>query len=125
MTRFLSVATLGVALAVTGCVQRVAGGPSGRPGLGTSWGETRDSPVRRTVFHRDDPERPAAVVVLYYDDREGVRAVTRGAALSGWRTDDGAVWAGDAIRVRLLDAWGAALPLARAGGRQHVEGREG
>src|SRR6478736_275256 len=46
-----------------------------RPGLGTGWGEERDSQTRRTDFVRADGNRPAAVDRIYYDDREGIEAM--------------------------------------------------
>jgi hypothetical protein len=40
--------------------------------LGTQYGESRLSPVVETPFQRADSERPAAVLAVYYDDRQGL-----------------------------------------------------
>jgi hypothetical protein len=44
-----------------------------RPGLGTGFGERRDSPVTEVAFVRAS-ERPAALLTLRYDDRDGLLA---------------------------------------------------
>lgn len=46
-----------------------------RPGLGTAWGEQRDSWVEAAPFTRNTADRPAAVDRIYYNDREGVNAM--------------------------------------------------
>jgi hypothetical protein len=70
----------------TGCAQDIAA-PSrrtagftaeseaarSRPGLGTGWGEERDSWVRGVRFVRSSETGPAATERIYYDDREGIR----------------------------------------------------
>jgi len=40
-----------------------------RPGLGTGWGERRDSETVRTSFVRADGDRPAATDRVFYNDR--------------------------------------------------------
>lgn len=45
-----------------------------RPGLGTEFGEQRESRVRETVFVRES-ELPASTLELRYNDREGLRAL--------------------------------------------------
>ena len=47
---------------------------SDRPGLGTEFGERRDSPVYEVAFQRANPGRPAAVLGIRYDDRDGLIA---------------------------------------------------
>lgn len=47
-----------------------------RDNLGTRYGENRDSHSRDVRFHRASPARPAAVISLRYDDRDGL--VSRG-----------------------------------------------
>jgi hypothetical protein len=99
-------------------------GASEREGLGTVWGETRESRVHWVSFERDDPTRPAAVATLYYDDRAGVRAMAGWAPPGRWAgNDDG--WDGGALRVRLIDAQGMPLPVVTRDGRLYVEGRRG
>ena len=95
-----------------------------RQGLGTSWGETRDSVVRSVRFEREEPEGPVDVATLYYDDAAGVQAMLPHPG--GWASvaTDGVTAAG-ALRVRLVDAQGIPLPHVRDGRRNYVVGREG
>lgn len=51
-----------------------AGARVDRPGLGTAFGESRRSAVSRTTFVRARPGKPSRVIVLKYDDRDGLRA---------------------------------------------------
>lgn len=93
-----------------------------RPGLGTSFGETRVSRVRHSPFVRDAAD-PFAEVALFYNDVEGVRA-----ALDYHRAQLGRVRAsadGGGISVWLTDASGTTLPGADAGGRVYVVGHDG
>jgi hypothetical protein len=95
-----------------------------RPGLGTVWGEDRESTVRHTAFHRADPERPFALATLFYNDREGVEAMASESERfdhgdGGFRLVDGAV------SVRLLDADGRPLPSFEVASRDYVVGEHG
>lgn len=49
--------------------------PSARPGLGTEFGEARNSRVRETTFVRADPKNPTMVLTIYYNDRDGLIAM--------------------------------------------------
>lgn len=49
--------------------------PPERPGLGTSWGETRASWVEPATFARSSATRPNAKGQLYYNDKEGIDAM--------------------------------------------------
>ncbi len=42
-----------------------------RPGLGTRWGETRESQVRATSFRRANGSRPFATAAIHYNDAAG------------------------------------------------------
>ncbi len=109
-----------------GACDRLALAPAERPGLATRWGETRLSPIREVSFERDDPQRPNAVAALHYDDGDGLRALGVAAFPGpGDGVVDGAVVAGGALRVRLLDERGLPLPAFWRGGRLLVEGRRG
>ncbi len=46
-----------------------------RPGLGTSWGEQRESWIEPAPFARSSAERPAAQARIFYNDREGADAM--------------------------------------------------
>jgi hypothetical protein len=96
--------------------------PQDRPGLGTGWGETRESPTTEVRFLRAEPRRPFAVSEVFYDDREGVEALAayRGAA----RFYDVPAARG-AITFSLRDADGDPLEARSAGGHVYVVGREG
>lgn len=95
-----------------------------RPGLGTEWGETRASRVSTVRFERDDWSNPTAVATLYYDNADGVRAMTRGAALSTFASR-GASVRGGGLTVRLLHESGSALPTFDFGTRTYVVGNHG
>src|SRR5690348_12794809 len=41
--------------------------PGDRPGLGTQWGETRDSRITSVPFERGDGSNPFATAVVYYN----------------------------------------------------------
>jgi hypothetical protein len=45
-----------------------------RPGLGTEFGEQRESHVYETEFRRSS-SRPAALLTVRYDDRQGLQAM--------------------------------------------------
>jgi hypothetical protein len=95
-----------------------------RPGLGTEWGETRYSHVSHTSFDRADPDHPSQLVSLYYNDREGARAMAR---YADYREAGDAVVnvSGLGIRVALNDDSGHPLPAFFAGGRTYAIGEAG
>jgi hypothetical protein len=98
--------------------------PSERPGLGTEWGETRYSHVHNVSFDRADDQHPAEVLSLYYNDREGARAMAR---YGDYREVGSAVVRspGLGISVSLGDAAGRPLPAFFAGGRTYAIGEAG
>ncbi len=49
-------------------------GASRRGRLGTQYGEDRAAPVTETRFERAEPQRPDALLAVYYDSREGLVA---------------------------------------------------
>jgi hypothetical protein len=95
-----------------------------RPGLGTSWGETRESHVSSAPFQRRDGDQPFSVASVFYNDAQGVRAMTRGASL-GAAPRDGVDVAGGALRVRFLDGAHRQLPTYDFGSRRYVVGEDG
>jgi len=97
-----------------------------RPGLGTTWGETRTSYVSNSPFERADYSRPFAVVALNYNDDSGVQAMARRMGNSYASFDRSGVDAAQgAVSVRLLDENGAPLPSAYFGGQDYVAGADG
>lgn len=97
--------------------------PEERPGLGTEWGETRDSRVSSAPFERQDYATPLATTSFFYNDESGVRAMLG----SGYwdRRTDGISTARGAITIRVVDAQGSPLPTFASGGRSYVMGNDG
>jgi hypothetical protein len=95
-----------------------------RPGLGTEWGETRYSHVSHTSFDRADPTHPSQLVSLFYNDREGARAM---ASYADYREMGDAVVdvPGLGVHVALNDDGGHPLPAFFAGGRAYAIGEAG
>ena len=94
-----------------------------RPGLGTEWGETRQSRVSSAPFERQDFNTPLTTTSFFYNDESGVRAMLG----SGYwdRRSDGISAARGAVTIRVVDDHGAALPTFSAGGRSYVMGSDG
>jgi hypothetical protein len=96
--------------------------PPDRPGLGTEWGETRESRIHEVEFFRAQPNSPFAVAELHYDDVQGVQAL---AAFHGGGRLREIPAANGAIGVSLRDGSGNVLEAARSGNRTYVVGHEG
>lgn len=62
--------------------------PAARPGLGTSWGETRTSRITTTPFHRADPATPFTTATMFYNDAQGARAMASGSPMLPQRRVD-------------------------------------
>jgi hypothetical protein len=95
-----------------------------RPGLGTEWGDSRASHVTDAPFARRSFESPWASSTLYYNDADGIRWMTGGAARPSCAVSELPI-AGGALSVRLVDAWGSPLPTCDLGTRKYVTGRHG
>ncbi|MCA9640610.1 MAG: hypothetical protein H6718_31380 [Polyangiaceae bacterium] len=94
-----------------------------RPGLGTTWGETRTSRISTSPFFRDDPTSPTAVTSFFYNDMDGVRAMGGSGFVSA---EQGVVSvAGGALLVRLIDENGRPLPGMASGGKNFIVGSNG
>ena len=94
-----------------------------RPGLGTTWGETRTSRVENAPFERAS-SNPFSLTTIRYNDQVGISAMLRGASPADFRTD-AAVVAGGFVSVRLVDASGAPLPTFASGTNQFAQGEVG
>jgi len=103
---------------------RFAKAPTDRPGLGTKWGETRESRVGFAGFERANRTQPIAAAAIYYNNAEGIRAMS-GAAM--WRR----TWpilpapVESLVSVGLKDQSGRFLPGLIVGDRWFVVGEEG
>jgi hypothetical protein len=95
-----------------------------RPGLGTQWGEQRDSSITTVGFQRGDGSNPFATSVVYYNDEEGARGM---AASSGFARTTGGLYsvANGALRVGLKDENGAFLSGFTASSKNYVVGEAG
>ena len=97
-----------------------------RPGLGTTWGETRTSYVSSSPFDRADYSHPFALVSLNYNDDSGIQAMARRMGNSYASFDRSGVDAAQgAVSVRLLDENGTPLPSTSFSGRDYVAGNDG
>jgi len=103
---------------------RFAQAPTDRPGLGTKWGENRNSRVEFTSFRRADPTRPITTAAIYYNDEQGIRAMVNTTA---WQR----TWPmlpprmQSMISVGLKDPIGRFYPGVFIGDRWFVVGQEG
>ena len=97
--------------------------PRDRPGLGTEWGESRESHIREVSFFRNDNESPFATAALFYNDRQGVEALAAWHGGTPRFHDISAV--NGAITVSLRDAWGEPLDAMHVGDRTYVVGQQG
>ncbi len=95
-----------------------------RPGLGTQWGEQRDSSITNVRFERGNGANPFATSILYYNDEEGARGM---ASSSGFaRTTGGLVPVSNgALQIGLKDENGAWLSGFKSGDRSYVVGEAG
>ena len=87
-----------------------------RPGLATSWGETRYSPVDEVQFERDST-RPTCQGSLWYNDRNGAEAAGRNAAWSDARLPIGC-----GVSLELHGDNGGTLAAVRSGSRLYAVG---
>jgi hypothetical protein len=98
--------------------------PEDRPGLGTVWGETRESRITTVSFERADPSTPFSTASLFYNDAQGANAM---ASASGFkRFSGGQVRAdGGVVSIGLKGGDGRFLSGFTAGGRNYVIGEAG
>lgn len=98
--------------------------PEDRPGLGTEFGETRESRVHDVSFTRANGDHPLAIASMFYDDRAGVDALARlhGGSFAAPRAYSAR---GGDITVVLLDGDGRPLDAMRVGDRTYIVGEAG
>ena len=103
---------------------RTAHEPSDRPGLGTQWGESRDSRITTVPFVRADQGTPFATASLFYNDAEGANSMVSSAGFR--RTAAGAsTVANGSITLGLRDERRSFLSGFIAGDRNYVLGEAG
>ena len=102
---------------------RFSQAPADRPGLGTKWGETRQSQVGTTGFERAG-SAPIALATIYYNDEAGIRAMAGAVAWQrGWSVLPSPTE--NLISIGLKDPIGFFYPGLVAGDRWFVVGKEG
>ncbi len=101
--------------------QETAAADADRPGLGTAFGEARQSKIRKGQFTRDRDE-PIAVATLWYNDSEGAKAM---AGSAGYRQEDRPVVSvlDGMITVRIEGEGERLLPGFLADNRHYVIGQ--
>lgn len=98
--------------------------PAERPGLGTEWGEARSSQVYERGFERATPERANGLAMLYYNDREGARAMTNYADYR--EAGNATVFVpGTNVSISLRDDGNRLLPAYYASGHTYAVGEAG
>lgn len=103
---------------------RFASAPTDRPGLGTKWGETRQSRVDIVQFERADRLHPIASARIYYNDEVGIRAMAGTASwMHEWPILAGPV--ASLVAIGLKDQSGWFLPGLMVGDRWFVIGEQG
>jgi hypothetical protein len=95
-----------------------------RPGLGTTWGETRTSRVSNAPFERAS-SNPFSLVTVHYNDSSGVMAMFHGDSPVAYRTDGTSIGNDGAVAVRVVDASGSPLPTFATGSGALVQGEVG
>lgn len=95
-----------------------------RPGLGTQWGEQRDSRITNVPFERGNGSTPFATSILYYNDEEGARSM---ATSSGFARTAGGLYpiSNGALQIGLKGENGAWLSGFTATSRNYVVGEAG
>lgn len=96
-----------------------------RPGLGTSWGEQRESWVEPAPFARTSAERPSGQERIYYNDREGAKAMlaflgSPARSCDGWQPS-----AGGLLRLGLRTGNGTWVECRESHGRRIATGEHG
>jgi hypothetical protein len=102
----------------------LAPAPRERPGLGTEWGEDRDSPIHDVEFTRADERRPLATTELRYDDARGVSALAAYVRDRGRHTHQSSA-AGGAITIWIEDGRHRPLDVVDSNGHVFVIGEAG
>lgn len=92
-----------------------------RPGLGTSYGESRRSSIESVGFRRADSTTPDVVFTIHYDDASGVRSAARNGRKRAW--SDEALQQHAGLTFALIDAHERILPAATVGSQLFAVGQ--
>jgi hypothetical protein len=98
--------------------------PSDRPGLGTEWGETRNSHISTVPFVRADSTNPIATAALFYNDAQGAKAMSGQTGFRRW-SGGGFNVANGLATIGLKDASSNWLSGFVAGDRNFTVGEAG
>ena len=106
-------------------LEYIAQSPSAsRPGLGTTFGESRFDPIHHVSFIRAS-DTPIATALLHYDDAAGVAAHAEYLGVDPEPLALQPFGGSDAVSIALVDARGRTLPGFTAAGRTLVIGERG
>lgn len=94
-----------------------------RQGLGTSFGEQRNSSVRGVRFERADRYNPDALLTMRYNDAEGVRQISAVKTGTGYLQPAGR--SGGNVSLTLRDEYGSPLQAAQVGSDVYAIGTPG
>jgi hypothetical protein len=95
-----------------------------RPGLGTGWGETRESRIYDTAFRRATGARPLASASIFYNDAEGIREMV-GSVTPRFARPPLSSAADNLVTLELRDQSGRLLPGLTVDERWFVIGEQG
>ncbi|MBI2892871.1 MAG: hypothetical protein HYY06_04915 [Deltaproteobacteria bacterium] len=98
--------------------------PTLRPGLGTEFGEQRQSQIHYVSFERGS-SAPFATVALHYNDSRGVSAMVAHDLGNGGAMSPVGVDPRGEITISVVDEYDRPLPALSAGGRVYIVGEAG
>jgi len=90
-----------------------------RPGLGTGWGDAVDSAISYTKFDRAG-SKPKSLDVIYYNDKEGIDAMSQSWGYNGGGMQKGA---NGLVEWGVKSGWGYAKNL-NAEGKRFIVGKD-
>lgn len=93
--------------------------PISRPGLGTGWGAEIPSKINHTNFTRSST-KPHGISTIYYNDKEGIKAMTRAWCHTGSGMQRAA---GGLVEWGIKGSWGY-LNNFQSNGRRYIVGHQ-
>lgn len=101
-------------------VVKISPTPLERPGLGTGWGKDIPSEIDFTDFKRAS-NKPSGVDTIYYNDKEGIKAMTNSWSYNGSGLQEAA---GGLVEWGVKGSWGH-LKNQHSKGKRFVTGNKG